>query len=236
MPNYTVELHRLFTHVPETNDDEYWSKVAEIVGLDQYPIFDEAYRARLNRDIVENFYFREVGHETVEMFRFAMRRKMRVQMEVFNDLFESQRTKFDPLATIDMRTMSTTKDVASANVVGSSTQESNQSSGSRSVDQSTPQVALRGNADYASGATDVNGKTKGESSGREESETRSQNDNDSESRTTGYQGSPAALMAAYRASLINVTTMLFAQLEELFMGVWSTDDDYVETEVNYLGY
>lgn len=230
MPNYTIELYKLTGPIDSNTD---WKKIGDILGLNDYPIFDESYRERLNRDIVEFFYFREIGIETVERWKFALQRKMRMEMEVFNGLFESQRIKFDPLATIDMRTMTKTADKSSGEMTSTSAQTSEQKSASRSVEQSTPQVALKGNADYASGASDVNGKTNSNATGNDTSETSAQNDSEGESHTTGYQGTPAGLITAYRASLINVTMMLCERLEELFMGVWGTDDDFIDTEIRY---
>ena len=46
------------------------------IGLSTYPIFDEEYRTQLNNKIIDHFYFREIGMETVDNFAWFLRRKM----------------------------------------------------------------------------------------------------------------------------------------------------------------
>ena len=41
-----------------------------------YPIFDESHRAELNRKIVNHFWNREIGQETVSLFRLQLRRRL----------------------------------------------------------------------------------------------------------------------------------------------------------------
>lgn len=68
-----------------------------------WPIFDESYREELVEKIKENFYFREIGLETAEMFVQRYRIKMRLSMEKHNAMYLSMRNNFDPLATFVMR-------------------------------------------------------------------------------------------------------------------------------------
>lgn len=69
----------------------------EMLGLDDYPIFDETYRAALNDKIIRHFYFREIGFETLGQFRWFMRRTMWENMPYFNQLYESQNLITDPI-------------------------------------------------------------------------------------------------------------------------------------------
>ena len=43
---------------------EYAKKLEIPTGLEDYPIFDEEYRARLNGLIIDTYMFREIGYET----------------------------------------------------------------------------------------------------------------------------------------------------------------------------
>lgn len=79
--------------------------IAHVLGLDAYPIFDEAYRDHLNQRIIARYWNREVGFETQEMFRFRMWAKMMEEMPYFNQLYESTKIKFDPISTIDITTV-----------------------------------------------------------------------------------------------------------------------------------
>lgn len=75
------------------------------IGLDSYPIFDEDYRDGLNQKIIDHYWNREIGQETIEMFTFAMKRKMNEVMPYFNQLYESTRLEYDPLSTVKIRTI-----------------------------------------------------------------------------------------------------------------------------------
>lgn len=66
------------------------------IGLRDYPIFDEEYRKILNNKIVEHFYFREIGQETPELFKFMLNRKLKEIMPYYNKLYLSEKLNFDP--------------------------------------------------------------------------------------------------------------------------------------------
>ena len=66
-----------------------------------YPLFDEAYRPTLNARIIDHFRFQEIGEETVEMFIFALNRKMREIMPFYNEMYKSTLLSFSPLDSTD---------------------------------------------------------------------------------------------------------------------------------------
>lgn len=76
--------------------DDY-SAAYEYLGLNDYPIFDESYRPRLNRKIVEHFWFREIGYETAAQFAWYLRRTMNEMMPYFNQLYQSEGVLTDPI-------------------------------------------------------------------------------------------------------------------------------------------
>lgn len=86
MANYTIELHKLI-------------EMGFKLPLDEYPIFDENHRAILNDKIIAHYYFREIGQETPSRFAFNLRRKMNEIMPYYNQLYESELIKYDPLFT-----------------------------------------------------------------------------------------------------------------------------------------
>lgn len=81
----TVELRRL----PELGYD---------FGLADYPIFDEQYRNVLNTKIIEHFWFREIGFETIHMFLFALNRKMNEIMPYYNQRYKSELLNIEPFS------------------------------------------------------------------------------------------------------------------------------------------
>ncbi len=150
------------------------------IGLNNYPIFDEEYREGLNSKIIEHYWNEEIGLETIDMFRFAMRRKMNEIMPYYNQLYESERLEYDPLLTVDMQTVTSETAVSeddSASTGTSSDETTSTSSDetsttnstesgtrARSVSSDTPQTMLSGDADYASSASDTVSDTSGSGS------------------------------------------------------------------------
>lgn len=212
MPVFTMELWR----VMEMTDD---------IGLNDYPIFQEDYRPQLNKLITDHYHNREIGMETIAMFRHAVMRRMNEVMPYYNQLYESQRIEFDPLSTIDIRSLSTGKTDTEGETNAESTSEMTNTGDTRSVQSDTPQVRLSGDGDYASSAADTISESTGTGSGTETQNVNSSETSENESRTTGYQGAPAGLIMEYRRSLMNIDLLVIDELGDMFMGVWDNGDD-----------
>ena len=76
------------------------------LGLKDYPIFDENYRATLNDKIIKHYYFREIGLETPGLFKFYLNQKLAEIMPYYNKLYKSELLEFNPFYNVD-RTMTT---------------------------------------------------------------------------------------------------------------------------------
>lgn len=202
------------------------------IGLNDYPIFNStvypngAYRDILNGMIIDHYWNREIGLETIEMFQLAMRRKMNEVMPVINKLYETLDIEFDPLSTLDISTESTTEADVTNTSNGTNNTVSENSSGSRTTIMDTPQMRLAGNKDYATGATDNTGTATAEGTVTEESTFSSDGETVVNSRTSGYQGVASELLTRYRQSLINPNMMVINELEECFMQVWDNGDSF----------
>lgn len=109
MAVYTTELRNVI-RVAETQahgsytEFEYTDATWRALGLDAYPIYDESHRDRLNSMICDHFYMREIGAETVSLFRLFLRRTMNEIMPYYNDLYRSAELIVDPLREIDVVT------------------------------------------------------------------------------------------------------------------------------------
>ncbi|QXG07741.1 lower collar protein [Curtobacterium phage Pize] len=204
------------------------------LGLDTYPVFNADYRAGLNQKIVDHFWNQEIGLESIELWRFNMRRKMNEIMPLYNKLYESERIKFDPLSTMDMKTVS--GDTSSAdNKSDSSTESTGNSTGDGiTVNSDFPQTALNDNdtGNYASSSTESNSKGDTKSNGKESRTDKTSSKSDSTSATTGYAGVAADLLMRYRATLLNIDMMVIGELQELFMSIWDNGDTFTESGFN----
>lgn len=220
MPTFTLELWRILDLYPEE------PQTFANIGLNDYPIFDESYRAGLNQKIVNHFHNREIGQESVSMWKFAMRRKMHEIMPYFNQLYASTKLEFDPLTTVDMKTLTSGESTQAARSEGETSTVSNGTAGSRAVQSQTPQVMLAGNKDYATSAADTTSQSENTGSGNESATSSNEENTNSSSEMKGYQGIPSELLMAYRATMLNVDMSIIEELNELFMGIWNNGDSY----------
>lgn len=86
----SVGLDDIDTVLSKANVDKVFEKM-------DYPIFDENYRYVLNKKILMHYYTREIGLETVGLWKLKMRTKLNEIMPYYNQLYESELIKFNPL-------------------------------------------------------------------------------------------------------------------------------------------
>lgn len=214
---------------------------ADRIGLDDYPIFDEQYREFLNAKIIDHYYYREIGLESVDMFIRQLRTKMHEIMPYYNKWYQAENymADIDPLSTQDMRS----KGSANSHSISSTKQKhgekahnltkSQQTSKARTVDSETPQTMLAGNQDYATAARDNHSSGDGTndvaSSGSSETSADSTNSGGSgnETHSWGYSGHAPSLIDAWRSTFANIDMMVIDELESLFMGIYSSNDGFV---------
>lgn len=228
MATFTMTLKDVITYQggDVTNPDQY---EADLIGLDTYPVWEEPYRPLLNKKIIDHFWNREIGQESISMFRLALRRKMNEIMPLYNQHYVLSAISIDPLSTIDIKTLTTGTTTGTTHGTGSQTSGSD--SKSRTVASDTPQMALSGDEDYATALNDVIGNTTGTGSSTDDrTDTGNRDDN---SETKGYQGQAAELIMRARLALVNIDMMVIADLEALFMMVWNNGDEYTHSHWSY---
>lgn len=200
----------------------------KLIGLGTYPIFDETYRPILNGKILDEYWNREIGSETIDIFMLTIRRKMDQIMPYYNKLYLSEQIEYDALATMDIRSQgsSTMNGTETSDTEANTVSETDGKA--RVVQSQTPQTMLKPNADYATAATDTNSESdvSGTSTSHNTGETT--NSSTSDNRVTGYQGIASDLIMKYRASLINIDTMILSDVEDCFMLVLTTPDSFTD--------
>lgn len=219
MARFTLELYEV--HRIENGN----------IGLDDYPIFDEDYRDALNQKIINHFWNREIGQETISQFRFNLRRKMHEIMPLYNQHYKLGLDTVDPLSTVGLKSIivqDTTNETT-----GTSNTESGSESKARAIGSEFPQTMLSGNGDYASNGQDNVAETTATGTGVENS-TQSQTGS-VENEQTGFSGQRAMLILAARQALVNVDMMVINELQELFMLITSNADSYSGKRYPYYG-
>jgi len=205
----------------------------EDIGLDTYPIDNEAHREVLNEKILNHYDAHEIGFETVNMFAFALRRRMNEIMPYYNQMYASELLLIDPLHNMSMQTTDSSTSGSEETNTGSADNTTNNTNKGKSVSYVMPQVALSGDRDYADSAADSNsdGTVDGQSSQSGNSVASSTNGSDSS--TLGWQGSQADMLTVYRNSFLNIDMEIINSLSDLFLMIWNTSDSYTETQHPY---
>lgn len=212
--------------------------------LNEYPIFDENYRQKLNQKIINHYYFREIGFETVGLFRFYLKQTMNEIMPYYNQLYESALLEIDPLNTINFtETLTRTKigndtknfnEDTTVNSNGDSNSNSTKNTNFKDVESDTPQGMLSiGNIEgelYASYARISKNEDTTNSTAHQETtdiqkrkndEKINREDNENYTRTEkGNRESQSELLMKYRETFLNIDMQVINELNDLFMGLY----------------
>ena len=109
MSKYTTEVRYICEHYAGLNESTGFEDVDEIVEkarhkiFSNYPIFDENHRAELEKKILKHYYTREIGFETVGLFKLYLNNRMTEIMPYYNKLYESETFEFNPFINTDFK-------------------------------------------------------------------------------------------------------------------------------------
>lgn len=220
MSKYTIEFRRAL---------EYAESFGWKTGLEDYPIFEESYRKRLNSLIIDHYRFREIGYESPEMFFQRLGHIMRLNMPTFNKLYLAIGNVKDALSTFSSVTENSGE--ASENTSSKSTSSSESGAKSRAVNSAFPQQMLSDDGDYATSATDSVSANTGTANADDVSSNTSSSSGSS--TVEGRQGSLSLLIEEYLNSFNNVDLAVIESLETLFMGIWGGADSATPDMVHY---
>ena len=111
MSKYTTEVRFLCESAAGKTESKGFSSIAEILSVAAprvfnftFPIFDESYRLPLEIKILRHYYTREICEETVGLWKLRLQDKLNVIMPYYNQLYESELIKFNPLYDVDLTT------------------------------------------------------------------------------------------------------------------------------------
>lgn len=101
-----------------------------------FPIFDESYRNVLETKILRHYYTREIGLETVALWKFKLCTKLNEIMPYYNKLYKSELIDFNPLYDVEL----TTQNDTTSNQNNEKTSTSNRESGNTSSTETTRNI------------------------------------------------------------------------------------------------
>ena len=234
MSKYTTEVRFICETLSGLKESQGINKVEEIIEKArpllfdfEYPIFDTEYKKTLETKILKHYYTREIGEETVGLWKLRLNSLMNEIMPYYNKLYESELIKFDPFMTHKMRTEHKGSDFDITEAHDSNNGTSNTIGYNLYSD--TPQGGLNGldgieegggnKTYYLTNATktiDSNASdTRGDSNGRRDGE------NEYWTTVEGFSGANASdLLLKLRKTFLNIDRDIINDLDVLFMQLW----------------
>lgn len=208
------------------------------IGLQDYPIWDEAARKSLNAGIISHYYLREIGAETPQLFKFFLNRAMAEIMPYYNELWETTQYKVNPTQAINYSEIyeaiaeenENVIDIATAIAESTTTRTPNLQN--KSLYSETPQNLLANGAianeqyltnariDTSSGSESSQGNSSGKNNS-ESNRNRGNKNNYTRTRIGNEYHDIGELIKSYRETIINIELEIIThpKIGQCFMGV-----------------
>lgn len=111
MSKYTTEVRFICETYAGYEESQDYNNVDTVIGNSRekifdfnFPIFDETYRSVLESKILKHYYTREIGFETVALWKLWLNRRMNEIMPYYNKLYNSELLEFNPFYDVDFTT------------------------------------------------------------------------------------------------------------------------------------
>lgn len=221
-----------------------WNKIF----TSKVAFFDEEYRSVLCQKILKHYYLREIGSETVGIWKLWLNTRLEEIMPFYNQLYKSALIEFNPLYDVDLKRThnrkidsskqdtGTSQSVSSGEINASGTSSGSSNNTKKDLYSDTPQGAITGleNENYLTNARKVTdtGSTSNENSSTGTNKT-TVNDDTSNTGTansledyvenvSGKQGSESysSMLLKFRETFLNIDMQVIEEFSDLFMGLW----------------
>jgi hypothetical protein len=208
--------------------DNIIDKAVNNIFESDIPFFDNEYGIKLEKKILRHYYTREIGFETVGLWKLQLNTTMKEIIPYYNKLYKTEMYKYDPLSDFDYTIKTDSNDVRTDDLTKSNMGTQEVKTGDKNVNKfsDTPQGGLE---DVESGAYLTNATIDNSegSSNRTDNLTEKNigtvgNVIDRTERRFGKQGSKsyAEMIIQERESFLNIDMQVIEELEDLFMLVW----------------
>lgn len=109
MSKYTTEVRYICEHFSGLTESVGYNDVEQVIKnclpkvFDfNFPIFDESYRTVIETKILRHYYTREIGLETVGLWKLKLNTKLNEIMPFYNQLYKSELIEFNPLYDVEL--------------------------------------------------------------------------------------------------------------------------------------
>ena len=235
MAKYTMELNEIFTtskFVPALytrSDVEEWFKsynLEDYLTSEQINLIEENgiwSKDKLARKIVDHYYMREIGFETIALFKHYVKITMNELMEKYLPIIYSRCIEYDPLVNVDYT--ETFERERNTETSGESESSSSSNTSGLNVGSDTPQGQINKtailNGTYATNTS----ASEGESSIEDTTSSTGQgNEEENYSKrikgNSGVSATAQKMIQQYRETIYAVDTEIIKELGILFMGLY----------------
>lgn len=227
MSKYTTEVRFICENYAGYDESVGYNDVEHVIDSARskifdftYPIFNNSYKKTLETKILKHYYTREIGFETVGLWKLKLNMKMNEIMPFYNKLYESELLEFDPFNDVHKTVTHQGTDSGTSSVDSEVVAETDAEDWNLFSD--TPQGGVTGVDDetYLTNATKVtNDDTVTTTTDMDESHA---NENQWTEVVTGKQGtaSYAKMLEELRNTFLNIDMMIIKDLAPLFMGIY----------------
>lgn len=201
MSKYTITIRNLI-------------KNGFVFNLNDYPIFDENYRAILNKKILDHYLMSEIGLETPALFNHYLGSKLNEIMPYYNTLYQKQALLLNKLENNVNLTESFNR-----NIENESSGTSTGTSDGKTLFEDTPQGRLvQSTMENMDHATNINFSKSSDSSS---STSNGASTEDYIKTIMGNNGGKYnfEILNEIKNNLLNIDLLIINELSDLFMGI-----------------
>lgn len=194
----------------------------------EFPLYDDSYRNVLCSKILRHYYTREIGAETVGLWKFWLNTRLNEIMPYYNQLYKSAMIEFNPMYDVDLTTKHERSNDGVTNSTNNHDHDENATDGNvtRDAFSDTPQGSLDNveNMTYLTNARKIS---------NDRTSTRNYNaTNNGETAITSFEdytqtivgknggASYSKRLREFRETFLNIDMMIIDELRDLFINLW----------------
>lgn len=247
MSKYTTQVRFICETAAGLDESTGFSNVDQVLDgswasifTSDVKFFEESYRKELCKKILKHYYLREIGCETIGIWKLWMNTKLEEIMPYYNQVYESTLWEFEPLEDVNVTTThqrdtagnKNDKNQRDTNVTGTGSADGSSNGDEWNKFSDTPQgsVANVDNSTYLTDARNItteNGyqdhtQTSSDTHNTEELD-HSYSDQEKFGETIKGKrggGTYSEMIMKYREALLNVDMMVIREFEDLFLKLW----------------
>ena len=224
MSKYTIELRTIIEYEGRETVENYFKDYCinnylrphEVETILSANIWS---KDRLASKICDHYYMREIGYETIGLFKHYAKVYMQEIMERYLPLIYSNSINYDPLVNVDYT------ETFERNIQGSGSSESNSTNEASglSVNSDTPQGQIN-KTDILNGTYASNTEASETESNISDTTSNSSNTDETYSKkvkgNSGVSATAQKMIQQYRENIIAIDEQIIKELDKLFMGLY----------------